>query len=106
MKAKTERIEDAASMTVWGVDVGHHYETLIQELLLYNQEVVHEDSDLIIFRDYSGHGINEWASDLGLSRETISDIFHDIARERISASVEFVFGNTDPIVYRKPQSHE
>ena len=106
MKGKTERIEDAASMTVWGVDVGQHYETLIQELLLYNQEVVHEDSDLIIFRDYSGHGINEWASDLWLSRETISDIFHDIARERISASLEFVFGNTDPIVYRKPQSHE
>jgi len=47
-----------------------------------NQEIRHEDDDVVIFADASGHELNEIAEIVGVDRDALSERMHNEARDR------------------------
>jgi hypothetical protein len=102
MTVTTQEMHEVAGLTVWGITVGEHLEELLEEPVPYHAEVAYEDSDIIIFRDRSGEGIKNWASDLDRPREYIRNTFLNIAGTKMRPMPADAFPNSDPIVYLKP----
>ena len=63
-------------------------------------EVVHEDDQVIVVADHTGHELNEWVSDFNMTEED-SDAFcawnHEVARELTDHDWAVV----DPVVFEK-----
>jgi hypothetical protein len=63
-------------------------------------EVVHEDDQVIVVADHTGHELNEWVSDFNMTEED-SDAFyswnHEVARELTDHNWAVV----DPVVFDK-----
>jgi hypothetical protein len=60
-------------------------------------EVVHEDDEVVIVADASGHQLNDIAERYGVDRTAISEFFHRVARNRCDYSWEV----SDPVVFDK-----
>ena len=68
-------------------------------------EVVHEDDQVIVVADHTGHELNEWESDFNMTEED-SDAFrrwnHEVARELTDHNWSAV----DPVVFDKLEESE
>jgi len=102
MTVTTQEMHEVAGLTVWGITVGEHLEELLEEPVPYHAGVAYEDSDIIIFRDRSGEGIKNWASDLDRPRDYIRKTFMNIAGTKMRPMPADAFPESDPIVYLKP----
>jgi hypothetical protein len=63
-------------------------------------EVVHEDDQVIVVADHTGHELNEWVSDFNMTEEDCDAFYawnHEVARELTDHSWAVV----DPVVFDK-----
>lgn len=66
-------------------------------------EVVHEDDDVVVVADHSGHELNEWADDFDVDRSDLSAVMHRRAREVYDGTGSGdPWSAADPVVFEKP----
>jgi hypothetical protein len=67
-----------------------------------NGEVVYEDGQVIVYVDYTGHEINEWASDFSLDRSELVQTFEALAKQVMDAErVHKITSHSDVLVFDK-----
>lgn len=68
-------------------------------------EVVAETDSRVVFRDTGGHELNEWSDALNASRDDLSELMHNLAREEYGRAEAKGSGDpwsvTDPLVFAK-----
>ena len=68
-------------------------------------EVVHEDDQVIVVADHTGHELNEWMSDFNMTEEDRDAFYtwnHEVARELTDRGWAVV----DPVVFDKLEESE
>jgi len=63
-------------------------------------EVVHEDDQVIVVADHTGHELNEWVSDFNMTHEDCDAFYgwnHEVAREL----TDYNWAAVDPVVFDK-----
>jgi hypothetical protein len=104
--------DDGAKLTENGIDLADDHLDLYGDYLdadgdplLDNIEKVAETDDLVVLRDSSGHELNEWADDLGISRSDLSERMHSLARDHYGRDEAQGTGDpwsvSDPLVLAK-----
>lgn len=94
---------DAPQLTDNGIDVGEDYE-LINDLLrdAHGAPLV-ETRALILFRDSTGHELNEFVDDMDVDRRELSIKMHELASEVYDdGNPGDEWSATDPVVIKKP----
>jgi len=81
------------------VEMANHFEAYEAEYRTEPQhhEVVHEDDQVIVVADHTGHELNEWADEFGMDRSELSPLFHGLARQ----VCDYDWSVSDPIVFDK-----
>jgi len=69
----------------------------VEEEYREQNEVVSEDSERVVLADHQGYEINELASELGMDRDELSSIMHELAR----GTTEYDWSAADPLVFDK-----
>lgn len=92
---------DAPQLTDNGIDVGDDY-PVINDLMreAHGAPLVETDA-LILFRDDTGHELNEFAGDMGVDRTELSTRMHNIARNIYGGGDGDDWSVTDPVVLAK-----
>jgi len=89
-------------LTADGIYTDHADVTLLDYLDLHG-EPVHVGPDRVVFRDEHGHGLNEWADVLNVSRSELSERMHELAREVYGRDQADGVGDpwsaSDPVVF-------
>jgi len=92
---------DAPALTDSGIDVGDDYE-MVNDLLreAHGAPLVETDS-LILFRDSTGHELNEFVDDMDVDCRELSIKMHEIARKVYDGGDGDDWSVTDPVVLAK-----
>ena len=91
----------APALTDNGIDVGDDYE-FVNDLLrdAHGAPLVETDS-LILFRDSTGHELNEFVDDMDVDRRELSIKMHELARKVYDGGNGDDWSVTDPVVLAK-----
>ena len=93
---------DAPKLTDNGIDVGEDYEMLADLLRDAHGAPLVETDSLILFRDSTGHELNEFVDDMDVDRRELSTKMHEIARKVYDDGKSGdEWSVTDPVVVAK-----
>ena len=93
---------DAPKLTENGIDVGDDYQDVAGLMREYHGAPLVETDALLLFRDETGHELNEFANDMETSRGELSERMHEIARRvHHDDSPGDEWSVTDPVVLAK-----
>lgn len=104
MKATSisEASNDEPQLTENGIDVGDDYEMVNDLMRDAHGAPLVETRTLILFRDETGHELNEFAADMDVSRSELSESMHDLARDIYDdGNPGDEWSVTDPVVIAK-----
>jgi phosphate uptake regulator len=87
-------------LTEFGIEIGERYSDAY-DYLDENRQVAYQDDSMIIYIDPTGHAYDDWANTIGVSRDILFRIMHEIAYN-VMSDAHRIFANVDPLVIRKP----
>jgi len=97
--------DDGARLTENGIDLGTTLLSIEDYLAEEHIEKVAETDDLVVLRDSAGYELSEWADDLGVSRDDLSERMHDLARRHYGRDEARGSGDpwsvSDPLILAK-----
>jgi len=93
---------DEPTLTDNGIDVGDGYETVNDLMREAHGAPLVETDSLILFRDSTGHELNEFVDDMDVTRRELSIKMHEIARKVYDdGNAGDEWSVTDPVVLAK-----
>ena len=92
---------DAPKLTNNGIDVGDDYELVSDLLRDAHGEPLVETDRFILFRDSTGHELNEFVDDMDVDRRELSIKMHELARKVYDGGDGDDWSVTDPVVLAK-----
>lgn len=93
---------DAPKLTNNGIDVGDDYELVSDLLRDAHGEPLVETDRFILFRDLTGHELNEFVDDMAVDRRELSIKMHELARKVYDdGKAGDEWSTTDPVVLAK-----
>jgi len=100
--AQNTATDDAPKLTENGIDVGDNYDHVADLLREAHGEPLVETHNLILFRDGTGHELNEFVTDMDVSPTELSEAMHELAHEVYDdGNPGDEWSVTDPVVLAK-----
>ena len=100
--ARNTATNDEPELTENGIDVGDDFDMMNDLMREAHGAPLVETRSLILFRDGTGHELNEFAADMDVSRGELSEAMHELAREVYDdGNPGDEWSATDPVVLAK-----
>lgn len=102
MAQQTDATNNTPKLTDNGIDVGDDYELVNDLLRDAHGEPLIETKSLVLFRDETGHELNEFVDDMDATRSELSEKMHELARKVYDdGNPGDEWSVTDPVVLAK-----